>query len=87
MTHFLSSNQKPDVHKLEDILQKIRNDIIYRATKIMEDNKPEAQHVLNNNIEILSLLDGAIKLAEDSTNTLNRAFGTSVPGSPRIGSD
>ena len=53
----------------------------------MEDNKPEAQHVLNNNIEILSLLDGAIKLAEDSTNTLNRAFGTSVPGSPRIGSD
>lgn len=87
MTHFLSSDQKPDGHKLEDVLQKVRNDIIYRATKIMEDSKPEAQHVLNNNIEILSLLKDAIKLAEDSTNTLNRAFGNSVPGSPRIGAE
>ena len=87
MTHFLSSDQKPDGHKLEDVLKKVRNDIIYRATKIMDDTKPEAQHVLNNNIEILSLIEDAIKLAEDSTNTLNRSFGNSVPGSPRIGSE
>jgi len=87
MTHFLSSDKKPDGHKLEDILKMIRNDIIYRATKIMDDQMPETQHVLNNNIEILSLIEDAIKLAEDSTNTLNRSFGNSVPGSPRIGTD
>lgn len=87
MTHFLSSDKKPDGYKLEDILKKIRNDIIYRATKIMDDPKPEAQHVLNNNIKILSMIDDSIRLAEDSTNTLNRAFGNSVPGSPRIGTE
>jgi len=53
----------------------------------MDDQMPEAQHVLNNNIEILSLIEDAIKLAEDSTNTLNRSFGNSVPGSPRIATD
>ena len=87
MTHFLSSDQNQDGHKLEDVLRKIRNDIIYRATKIMEDGKPEAQHVLNNNIEILSMLADAIKLAEDSTQVLNRSFGTSRSGSPRIGTE
>ena len=56
MTHFLSSDANPEGHKLEDVLKKIRNDIIYRATKIMDDNKPEAQHVLNNNLKILNYL-------------------------------
>ena len=87
MTHFLSSDQNPDGHKLEDILRKIRNDIIYRATKIMDDGKPEAQHVLNNNLEILSLLAESITLAEDSTQVLDKSFGASRAGSPRIGSD
>lgn len=85
MTHFLSSDKRPDGHKLEDILKHIRNDIIYRGTKIMNDQKPEAQHVLNNNIQILNHLEEAIKLAEDSTAVLNRAFGTSNSGKPRIG--
>jgi hypothetical protein len=85
MTHFLSSDVKPDGYKLEEILKSVRNDIIYRATKIMEDDKPEAQHVLRNNMKILVLLSDAIALAEDSTHTLNRAFGSSTPGTPRIG--
>lgn len=87
MTHFLSSDQNPKGHKLEDVLKKIRNDIIYRATKIMEDDKPEAQHVLNNNMEILGLLSDAVSLAEDSTKTLNRSFGSRRSGAPRIGTD
>ena len=85
MTHFLSSDQNPQGHKLEDVLKKVRNDIIYRATKIMDDQKPEAEQVLNNNIEILGLLKESILLAENSTETLNRSFGTSKSGSPRIG--
>ena len=87
MTHFLSSDKNPEGHKLEDVLKKIRNDILYRATKIMDDEKPEAHHVLNNNMEILGLLSSAIALAEDSTQVLNRAFGTSTSGSPRIGKE
>ncbi len=87
MTHFLSSDVNPEGHRLEDILKGIRNDVIYRATKIMEDEKPEAQHVLQNNMKILNMLSDAIALAEDSTQTLNRAFGNSTPGSPRIGKE
>jgi len=87
MTHFLSSDKNPDGHKLEDIIKKIRNDVIYRATKIMDDDRPEAQHVIANNLKILSLLNDAIKLAENSTQTLDRSFGSSQSGSPRIGSD
>lgn len=87
MTHFLSSDQNPDGHKLEDVLKKVRNDILYRATKIMDDNKPEAQHVLANNIKILEMLSDAITLAENSTQVLDRAFGTNQGGSPRIGNE
>ncbi|MCP5382023.1 MAG: histidine kinase [Kordiimonadaceae bacterium] len=87
MTHFLSSDQNPNGHKLEDVLRKVRNDIIYRATKIMDDSRPEAQHVLNNNIEILGMLAKSISLAEDSTMVLNKSFGTSQSGSPRIGKE
>ncbi len=85
MTHFLSSDKNPEGYKLEDVLKRVRNDILYRATKIMDDEKPEAQHVLANNMEILNLLTEAINLAEDSTQVLDRAFGSSSPGSPRIG--
>lgn len=87
MTHFLSSDKKPDGYKLEDVLKNVRNDIIYRATKIMEDNKPEAQHVLANNLKILEMLSEAIALAENSTQVLDRAFGTSHGRSPRIGNE
>lgn len=85
MTHFLSSDKNPEGYKLEDILKLVRNDMLYRATKIMDDEKPEAQHVLANNMSILKLLTESIALAEDSTNILNRSFGSSTPGTPRIG--
>lgn len=85
MTHFLSSDKNTKGYKLEDILKRIRNDILYRATKIMDDDKPEAQHVMANNMEILGMLTEAIALAEDSTNVLDRAFGSSKSGAPRIG--
>jgi len=85
MTHFLATEDKPDGHKLEDILALIRGDLIKRATKIVDDDRPEARHVLNNNIRILSLLTEAVDLATDSTKTLERSFGASTAGKPRIG--
>ena len=87
MTHFLMSDVKPDGMKLEDILSALRRDILYRCTKITEDKRPEARHVLENNIAILSLLSEALKLAEDSTYTLDKAFGTRGNDGPRIGEE
>lgn len=88
MTHFLVSEEQPEGWKLEDILSVIRNDILHRAGKISGDKRPEAQHVLANNVKILGLLTDAIYLAEESSRTLDKAFGPSQSaegGPPRIG--
>ena len=85
MTHFLISDSKPDGYKLEDILTLIRNDILKRATKIMDDRRPEAQTVLENNLRILQILTESIQLAEASTKILDRSFGEHTVGHPRIG--
>ncbi len=90
MTHFLVSEEKPDGLKLEDILHVLRKDILIRCTKIVDDMRPEAQHVLRNNTQILELLGDAIDLASDSTLTLDKAFGPSQAekgGPPRIGDE
>jgi len=85
MTHFLVTDEKPDGYKMEDILKIIRKDIFLRTTKIMEDERPEAQIVMDNNVKILSLLSEAIAIAESSTTTLQKSFGPSRNGEPRIG--
>ncbi|MBL4801718.1 MAG: hypothetical protein JKY45_07465 [Emcibacter sp.] len=85
MTHFLVTDDNPDGYKLEDMLKLIRKDIFVRTTKIMEDSRPEAQIVLDNNVKILGLLSKAIAKAEDSTSILQKSFGPSREGQPRIG--
>jgi ribosome recycling factor len=85
MTHFLISDENPSGLKLEQILSEIRNDVIHRATKIMEDERNEAQHVLDNNIKILNFLNQSIALAEDSSQKLEKSFGKSSDSGPRIG--
>lgn len=88
MTHFLKSDVKPEGYKLEDILAALSRDVLYRAEKIADDGRPEARHVLDNNVKILGLLAEARRLAEDSTRTLDKAFGPSrseAGGPPRIG--
>ncbi|WP_138379660.1 histidine kinase [Luteithermobacter gelatinilyticus] len=85
MTHFLKTAENPEGYKLEDILHIIRKDIIKRATLITDDDRPEARHVLNNNITILGLLSEAISIAEDSSQTLERSFGPHSADRPRIG--
>ncbi len=85
MSGYLITEDNPDGHKLEDILGAIRNEVIQRATKIMEDRRPEAVAVLNNNIKILGLLSESIELAEDSSRILDKSFGRHQPNEPRIG--
>lgn len=88
MTRFLISDTNPGGRKLEDILIQLRAEVLTRSTKISEDTRPEALHVMGNNMKILEHLSAAIELAQDSTHLLDRAFGPSEAahgGPPRIG--
>ncbi len=90
MTRFLISETNPNGHKLEDVLMEVRKDILTRCTKIVDDNLPEAKHVMNNNMKILNLISEAIRLADDSTLMLDKSFGPSqvkTGGPPRIGNN
>ncbi len=86
MTHFLVTEENPSGHRLEDILMLIRKDILTRALKIADDRRPEATHVMKNNMRILDLISDAISLAEDSSRVLDKSFGNAAKGGlPRIG--
>jgi len=85
MSNFLVTDENPEGYKLEDILTAIRNDIVLRASKIMEDQRPEATVVMDNNIKILGFLSESIELAKSSTEILNKSFGPHDPDVPRIG--
>ena len=85
MTGFLINDDNPNGHKLEDILSAIRNEVIQRTTKLVDDRRPEATSVLNNNIKILGLLAESIEIAEASTLVLDKSFGRHKPNAPRIG--
>ena len=80
----LVSEENTEGFRLEDILLAIRKDILSRSFKIAEDTRPEALHVLNNNMKVLNLLSEAVLLADDSTRTLDKAFGPHG-SEPRIG--
>lgn len=88
MTRFLVSDDNPQGRKLEDVLLELRAEVLERCTKISGDHRPEALHVMANNMKVLEHLTAAIMLAQDSTHTLDRAFGPSQAdkgGPPRIG--
>ena len=85
MSHFLCTKEYPDGHKLEDLLLVLRNDLILRMSRIASDRRPEAKHVLYNDIQILDHLSRSIELAEESSKTLLKAFGPTKAGQPRIG--
>jgi hypothetical protein len=86
MTHFLVNDDNPDGHQLEDVLAMVRSDLVKRAALIADDERQEARKVLANDISIMAMLSECVALAEESTTLLNRAFGPSRAGQPRIGS-
>ena len=85
MTQFLVTEENPGGYKLEDILLAIRKDMVVRANKIVDDDKPQARQVLENNIKILGLITECINIATESTKLLDRSFGPHRDGHPRIG--
>jgi len=83
-TTFLVTLDNPNGWTIEALLTEVQNDMVRRCQKILDDTRPEARAVLQNNIEILSLLSQSIALAEDSIKILRR-LGPHVEGQPRIG--
>lgn len=87
MTHFFPSPDHPQGWKLEDLLVELQNDIVRRSEKIVDDKRPQARAVLQNNIEILGLLTQCIQKALGSSKILE-SLGPSESGkggAPRIG--
>ncbi len=76
MTKILISDTNLDGLRLEDALRAIRNDILVRCSRMQDDGREQAEHVLANNMHILPMLSDAIELAEDSTAVLSQAFGS-----------
>jgi len=74
-TTFLVSEERPDGYRLEDLLREIRNDILVRCTHAMNDERPETNLVMANNMQILAKMSEIIALAENSTEVLSRVFG------------
>ena len=88
MSLFLASDANPDGFKLEELLLSLRREVVVRMQKIIDDPRPEARLVFDNNVRILQLLTDAHHLADSSTTALNRSFGPSHAangGEPRIG--
>lgn len=85
MTHFLANDQQPEGCKMEDLLKALRSDLVRRMGKIVDDDRPEAKHVFENDCKILAHLLASVALAEDSSRLLLKAFGPSKRGFPRIG--
>jgi hypothetical protein len=88
MTRFLASDTHPNGFRLEDLLLSLRREVATRMQKIMDDVRPEARLVVDNDVRILQLLTEALHLADASTAKLNRSFGPSQAadgGTPRIG--
>ncbi|NQU72693.1 MAG: histidine kinase [Rhodospirillales bacterium] len=83
-TKFLVTPEHPDGWRIEDLLAEVQNDIIRRTQRIIDDTRPDARAVLNNNIEIMTLLSKCIEKALDSTRILN-SLGPHQKGQPRIG--
>ena len=83
-TTFLVTPENPEGWRLEDLLIEVQNDIVRRTQKIIDDKRPDARAVLNNNVEIMSMLGKCIERALDSTRILD-SLGPHEEGQPRIG--
>ena len=75
MTKLLISSKNQEGYCLEDVLRVIRTDILERCLPMSEDSRQEAQHVVANNMRILTLISEAIEIAEESTEVLSRVYG------------
>ena len=77
MTQMLVSTENPSGEKLEDLLRVVRADVIRRLAGYANDPRQQARDLVAANVKVLEHLSEAIRLAEGSTQMLEKAFGRS----------
>lgn len=82
----LMSPENPEGWKLEELLERLRREIVTKCEKIHNDKRPVARAVLRNNEQIIGLLFQAEALQRDSYDKLDAMAPNEGPlGKPRIG--
>lgn len=82
----LMSAENPEGWKLEELLSTMRDELAAKNRRIVNDDSPTAQAVLQNNRMILQFLTGCENLQRDSIARLKALAPDPGPtGTPRIG--
>lgn len=73
MTKILVSDSNPTGMRMEDILSRLRIDLLARMVEYSGDPRRETHTILDHDVQILGLLSQAIRLAEENTRILDGA--------------
>ncbi|MGE6756274.1 hypothetical protein ACQKFO_23065 [Rossellomorea sp. NPDC071047] len=74
--------------KLEDLLAQVKQEVSEKINKIVDDESPQAQVVVRNNLSIIEHLGAAEALQRSSYVVLDAMKKNEGPaGKPRIGKD
>lgn len=86
-TQILMSYENPKGHKLEELLRTVAQDLGIKNSKLDPNNGEVEQLVLNNNMVIISLLEQAATIQEQSMMSMDSVGQDKGPyaGQPRIG--
>lgn len=86
MKPILMSRDNPTGHKLEELLQTVRNEVADKCLSLAHDPSYTAQVVLRNNRRIMDLLYEAENVQRESLLELDRLGPDQGPtGKPRVG--
>jgi len=72
MTQLLASPANPDGWSLEEVLEVLRGDMMWRSAQMVDDPRPEARGLIANNVAIMEHLTHCLHKAQDSTRILGK---------------
>lgn len=84
----LMGSENPEGWKLEELLAKLRQELVHKTNKIINDNTPQAKMIVENNLKIIEHLGAAEALQRASYGILDAMGPNEGPkGKPRIGKE
>ncbi len=88
MKPILMSSENPEGWKLEELLVQVKQEVSEKINKIINDQSPHAQLVIQNNLSIIEHLGAAEALQRASMIVLDAKAPNQGPtGTPRIGGE
>ena len=86
VANVLMGAETPDGWKLEELLDKLVEEVEEKSVKVAHDNSLLSQTVQNHNLQIIGLLRQAQALQQQSMRLLDeKAPNEGATGTPRIG--